>query len=421
MFFKKKQISGMEREIFEQADILEHILDVSTDNNSILLDVPTDIAKVVLVASGSSYNCARYIADLFGNIADMEARAIYSSEFLLKSAVPHDNNILYVFITQSGETTDTNKALVRAKEYEVRTLCVTNKKDSTIWQASDYKIECHAGEERSIAATKSLTAQMLCLTLLVLKYASLKGVNTDDYLQNLKKLPDYIRKTYNNREQIKKVAHSKNYIQILLLIILIVLFALTLFCSCFYIGKYYEAKNKVKGNAELIEISKKSNKSLITNNGPFERVIDDTLSEDVLIESYANVELSTNDDSENDGVLVYDVKYEIIQNDFTFNPISNISSDILVRFSYSFDNKEWKSTDYVLTAPSTTLNPLMSNYYDIGGIVGAINVSTNYKLSSKPGETKKMYWKSETLIRNTGNTVGKAFKANLKIEYKESA
>ena len=207
MFFKKKQISGMEREIFEQADILEHILDVSTDNNSILLDVPTDIAKVVLVASGSSYNCARYIADLFGNIADMEARAIYSSEFLLKSAVPHDNNILYVFITQSGKTTDTNKALVRAKEYEVRTLCVTNKKDSTIWQASDYKIECHAGEERSIAATKSLTAQMLCLTLLVLKYASLKGVNTDDYLQNLKKLPDYIRKTYNNREQIKKVAH----------------------------------------------------------------------------------------------------------------------------------------------------------------------------------------------------------------------
>ncbi len=239
-----------------------------------------------------------------------------------------------------------------------------------------------------------------------------------------KKVTDTSSKVKNEIDEdleIKKVAHSKNYIQTLLLIILIVLFALTLFCSCFYIGKYYEAKNKVKGNAELIEISKKSNKSLITNNGPFEKVIDDTLSEDVLIESYANVELSTNDDSENDGVLVYDVKYEIIQNDFTFNPISNISSDILVRFSYSFDNKEWKSTDYVLTAPSTTLNPLMSNYYDIGGIVGAINVSTNYKLSSKPGETKKMYWKSETLIRNTGNTVGKAFKANLKIEYKESA
>ncbi len=221
--------------------------------------------------------------------------------------------------------------------------------------------------------------------------------------------------------EIKKVAHSKNYTQTLLLIILIVLFALTLFCSCFYISKYYENKNKVKGNAELIEISKESNKSLITNNGPFERVIDDTLSEDVVVESFANVEVTTDDDSKQDGVLVYDVKYEISQNDFDFNPISTISSGVLVRFSYSFDNKEWTNANYVLTAPSTTLSPLMSNYYDVGGIVGTINVSTNYKLSSKPGETKKMYWKSETLIRNNSETVGKALKANLKIEYKESA
>lgn len=221
--------------------------------------------------------------------------------------------------------------------------------------------------------------------------------------------------------EIKKVAHSKSYIQTLLLIILIILFALTLFCACFYIGKYYEAKNKVKGDTELIEINKEYNKSLITNNGPFEKVIDDTLDEDAIVESYANVELTTDDDSKNDGLLVYDVKYEIIKNDFPFNPIATISSGILVRFSYSFDNKEWISTGYVLTAPDLTLSPLMSNYYDIGGIVGTINVATNYELSSKPGETKKMYWKSETLIRNNSDTVGKSFKANLKIEYKESA
>ena len=92
-----------------------------------------DIRKIVIVASGSSYHCARFAADLFGSIANIEARAIYSSEFLLKSVVPSSNDILYIFITQSGETSDTNSALNKAKECGMRTLCITNRKDSTIW------------------------------------------------------------------------------------------------------------------------------------------------------------------------------------------------------------------------------------------------------------------------------------------------
>lgn len=207
MFFEKNEKSSMEQEIFEQADILEHLLKTHiNDNNYILFDIPNDIEKVVLVASGSSYHCARYAADLFGNIAGIEARAMYSSEFLLKSAVPHENNILYVFITQSGETTDTNKALVRAKEFGVRTLCVTNKKDSTIWQASDFQIDCHAGEEKSIAATKSLTTQMLCCTLLALKYAAIKNIDITGYVAQLKSLPEALRKTYELQPEINKLA-----------------------------------------------------------------------------------------------------------------------------------------------------------------------------------------------------------------------
>ena len=208
MFFEKnEEKSSMEQEIFEQAEILEHLLNTHiNDNNYILFDVPTDIQKVVLVASGSSYHCARYAADLFGNIADIEARAMYSSEFLLKSAVPHDNDILYVFITQSGETTDTNKALNRAKEFGVRTLCITNKKGSTIWQSSDFQIDCHAGEEKSIAATKSFTTQMLCCTLLVLKYAAIKDIDITDYIIQLKTLPEIIKKTYELQPEINKMA-----------------------------------------------------------------------------------------------------------------------------------------------------------------------------------------------------------------------
>ncbi len=211
MFFKEEEEkkSSMEEEIFEQAEVLDNLLRTHLgENNEILFDIPTDIRKVVLVASGSSYHCARFAADLFGNVAKIEARAIYSSEFLLKSVVPHESDILYIFITQSGETSDTNKALTKAKEYEMRTLCITNKKDSTIWQASDFQVDCCAGEEKSIAATKSLTTQMLCCTLLVLKYAQFKGVDIAHHLENLKTISAFVEKTYELQDEIKNVAKT---------------------------------------------------------------------------------------------------------------------------------------------------------------------------------------------------------------------
>lgn len=207
MLFNQKPKTSMETEIFEQADVLENLLQTHiNDNNYILFDIPADVQKIIIVASGSSYHCARFAADLFGNIAGMEAAAIYSSEFLLKSAVPKDNDFLYVFITQSGETSDTNSALKKAKELGMRTLCITNKKGSTIWEASDFKIDCCAGEEKSIAATKSLTTQMLCSTLLVLKYAAHKRIDIANYINDLKTLPSFIRASYELHPEIKEMA-----------------------------------------------------------------------------------------------------------------------------------------------------------------------------------------------------------------------
>lgn len=205
--FTKRKKSCMETEIFEQAEISQKIIDtyIEKDGN-INIDIPDGINRIILVASGSSYHCARYAAELFGSIAEIEAHAVYSSEFLLESTIAHDAGVLYIFITQSGETTDTNSALEKAKEFGIKTLCITNKENSTIWNASDYKIACHAGEERSIAATKSLTSQLLCSTLLVLKFAQSKGKDIYDYALDLKTIPSFIEKTYALQPKIKQFA-----------------------------------------------------------------------------------------------------------------------------------------------------------------------------------------------------------------------
>ena len=129
LFSSKK--TCMDTEIHEQPEILQKILNEYVANDGkITFEMPNDIQKVVLVASGSSYHCARFGADLFGKVANVSARAIYSSEYLLKPKAPDEEDILYVFITQSGETSDTLRAAKRAKQMNMRIACITNNNKS---------------------------------------------------------------------------------------------------------------------------------------------------------------------------------------------------------------------------------------------------------------------------------------------------
>ena len=210
MFFENKK-TNMELEIFEQKNIIPIILSNYIDSNSgeIKIDLPNGIHKIVIVASGSSYHCARFAVDLVEKVSKIETRAIYSSEFLLKNIIPQDENTLYVFITQSGETTDTLKAIERVKkETDLPTLCITNVENSSIWNACDYKVACYAGVENGIAATKSFTSQMLCLILISLKLIEKNDPNID--MKNLKEslfqLPRIIEKSFSKRKEIKKLA-----------------------------------------------------------------------------------------------------------------------------------------------------------------------------------------------------------------------
>ncbi|MBQ7764204.1 SIS domain-containing protein [bacterium] len=210
MFFKPQK-TNMEREISEQLVTLPHILSkyINDETNEIKLEIKEKIEKVVLVASGSSYHCARFGVDFIERYAKVEARAIYSSEFLYKNIIPKSENTLYVFITQSGETSDTLKSLeLVKKETNLPTLCITNQKDSSIWNLSDYKMACHAGTEKGIAATKSFTAQILCLMILTLKLAEKSNINDQnlEIKQSLKDLPNIVEKVFAIQDEIKKFA-----------------------------------------------------------------------------------------------------------------------------------------------------------------------------------------------------------------------
>ena len=74
-----------------------------------------------------------------------------------------------VAISQSGESTDTNLVLERAREQGAMTIGITNETRSTLAQAGRAVFLVRAGREKSVAATKTYTGQMLVFYLLALR------------------------------------------------------------------------------------------------------------------------------------------------------------------------------------------------------------------------------------------------------------
>ena len=167
---ESKQTSIMQKEIFEEPVVVKNLIDKHiTQEGKIDIDLPEKISNIVIVASGSSYNCAALACPLIIEYAQIPCDYEYSSEFVLQKKHFVTSDSLYIFVSQSGETSDTLNALKMIKEEGVKTMCITNAKDSTMWNLCDYKILSDAGEEKSIASTKALTAQIFCSMLVLLK------------------------------------------------------------------------------------------------------------------------------------------------------------------------------------------------------------------------------------------------------------
>ena len=70
-------------------------------------------------------------------------------------------------VSQSGGSPDLVQSLEVAREQGALTVAVTNQPGSALAEAAEAHIDVLAGPERAVAATKSYTAQLLALYLLL--------------------------------------------------------------------------------------------------------------------------------------------------------------------------------------------------------------------------------------------------------------
>ena len=138
-----------------------------------------EIDLIVLVARGSSDNAAlfgRYLLEITTGIpVSLSAPSVYTlyhADLNLKRA-------LVIGVSQSGEGEDINQVLETARACGAFTIGVTNEPSSAMAGVVDETLLMHGGKERSVAATKTFTGQMLIFYLLAAALA--KDGRTIDY------------------------------------------------------------------------------------------------------------------------------------------------------------------------------------------------------------------------------------------------
>jgi glucosamine--fructose-6-phosphate aminotransferase (isomerizing) len=126
-------------------------------------------AYVVIAGRGSSDNVARYAQYLFGArlglpvaLASPSLQTLYGVP-----SVPVGAPALVVGISQSGRSPDVVEVVASAARSGAPTLAITNDPGSPLAQVAEYVIALESGQERSVAATKTYTASLLAVAVLV--------------------------------------------------------------------------------------------------------------------------------------------------------------------------------------------------------------------------------------------------------------
>lgn len=153
----------MLEEIAEQPVVLEKTIQAERDKHHKLGRFlrEREIDLIVLVARGSSDNAAlfgRYLLEVTTGIpVSLAAPSVYT----LYNAKLNLRHALVIGVSQSGEGVDINQVLQSAKNSGAFTLGITNEANSSMAKIADETLLIHAGREKSVAATKTYTGQML--------------------------------------------------------------------------------------------------------------------------------------------------------------------------------------------------------------------------------------------------------------------
>jgi glucosamine--fructose-6-phosphate aminotransferase (isomerizing) len=161
--------SQMLREIEETPDLVARLID----------EAGPEISSVASTIRRRSPRWATFVARGTSDHAGTFARYLFESRLGIRSAMAATSTVnlyraeldwshgLVVAVSQSGQSPDVCDYLSSARAGGALTLAITNDVGSPLAGAAELVIDCHAGTEQSVPATKTYVAELVSLAFLV--------------------------------------------------------------------------------------------------------------------------------------------------------------------------------------------------------------------------------------------------------------
>lgn len=168
--------------------------------------------EIKFIGCGTAYHAGLMGAKFVQKILGKNASAEMASEFIYNEPNFISPKTLYVFVSQSGETADTLRALELVKNSKATSVALTNVLYSRLAKTCDYVLPIMAGVEIAVASTKAYVC-MLASIYLFCEYFSSKKAYENAFLK-LENLAENILKfdTKKLNEIAKEIATKKEAI-----------------------------------------------------------------------------------------------------------------------------------------------------------------------------------------------------------------
>jgi glucosamine--fructose-6-phosphate aminotransferase (isomerizing) len=191
------------KEIHEQPNIVQNAGTQNLEKIEEFCNIVRNSKALFLVGSGTSYHSALIAKHILSKFAKIRAEAIISSEFQY-TFNGIDNTSAIIAISQSGETADVLQSVKAAKQMGARILSVVNNPTSSLARISDSSLSIDCGPEIGVAATKSFTAQLSLIYIMVDRLCN----GCLDFEANKTFLVDALRQVLDTENQIHSIAEG---------------------------------------------------------------------------------------------------------------------------------------------------------------------------------------------------------------------
>lgn len=195
-------------EILEQPKVFEKCLIQNEKNIRTIVSIlkERNIRHVIIAARGTSDHAgiyAKYLAEIkLGIPVTLAAPSIFT---LYNGNLKMDDSLV-IGISQSGRAADVLEVINKAKAQGALTVSITNHADSPLAQEAEFHLDCAAGVEKSVSATKTFTTQVYLLAHLIAEWAE------DEALKNeLSKVPEIVQKVIDNADYIKSLVQRYRF------------------------------------------------------------------------------------------------------------------------------------------------------------------------------------------------------------------